>query len=251
MAKKQEIPMPFYTGDWLRCPELRVLPPDVRGLWMDMLCYMWESVERGVMVMPNGQPCTKDDVVRIIGTDSSGSTDWLDVLIDNKVCEVREDGAIYSRRMVKDNLISEKRRLAGKKGGESTKAKVFTPKMEATPPNPPQQPEITDPPPLTPEQQEKVEKAKKYKYADYVTLTRDEYTKLCSEHSEEGAKRMIEILNNYKGSKGKKYKSDYLAILNWVVDRYNEELQKNGQQSKREIPGSSEQANRNGYRDTL
>ena len=59
------------------------------------------------MVMPNGQPCTKEDVVRIIGTDSSGSTDWLNVLIENKVCEVREDGAIYSRRMVKDNLISE------------------------------------------------------------------------------------------------------------------------------------------------
>ena len=53
MARKQETPMPFYVGDWLRCPELRVLPPDVRGLWMDMLCYMWESVERGVMVMPN------------------------------------------------------------------------------------------------------------------------------------------------------------------------------------------------------
>ncbi|KAA3702387.1 hypothetical protein F3F94_21030, partial [Bacteroides salyersiae] len=163
MAKKQEIPMPFFTGDWIRCPELRVLPPDVRGLWMDMLCYMWESVERGVMVMPNGQPCTKEDVVRIIGTDSSGSTDWLNVLIENKVCEVREDGAIYSRRMVKDNLISEKRRLAGKKGGESTKAKVFIPKAEAALPTPQQQPdEVTDPPQLTPEQQEKVEKAKKY-----------------------------------------------------------------------------------------
>ena len=151
--------MPFFTGDWIRCPELRVLPPDVRGLWMDMLCYMWESVERGVMVMPNGQPCTKEDVVRIIGTDSSGSTDWLNVLIENKVCEVREDGAIYSRRMVKDNLISEKRRLAGKKGGESTKAKVFIPKAEAALPTPQQQPdEVTDPPQLTPEQQEKVEK---------------------------------------------------------------------------------------------
>ena len=117
MARKQETPMPFYVGDWLRCPELRVLPPDVRGLWMDMLCYMWESVERGVMVMPNGQPCTKEDIARIIGTDCSGSSKWVDSLIENKVCEVREDGAIYSRRMVKDNLISEKRRLAGKKGG--------------------------------------------------------------------------------------------------------------------------------------
>lgn len=27
---------------------------------------------------------------------------------------------------------------------------------------------------------------------------------------------MIDILNNYKGSKGKKYKSDYLTIRGWV-----------------------------------
>ena len=34
---------------------------------------------------------------------------------------------------------------------------------------------------------------------------------------------MIEILDNYKGQNGKKYKSDYRAILNWVVKRYEEE----------------------------
>ena len=62
---------------------------------------------------------------------------------------------------------------------------------------------------------------------------------------------MIEILNNYKGSKGKKYKSDYMAILNWVVERYNEELQKNGQLFKKTTPGNSGQANGGGYRETL
>ena len=36
-------------------------------------------------------------------------------------------------------------------------------------------------------------------YADYVTLTRDEYAKLCTEYGEEAAKAMIDILNNYKG----------------------------------------------------
>lgn len=219
---------------------------------MDMLCYMWESVERGVMVMPNGQPCTKEDVVRIIGTDSSGSTDWLNVLIENKVCEVREDGAIYSRRMVKDNLISEKRRLAGKKGGESTKAKVFIPKAEAALPTPQQQPdEVTDPPQLTPEQQEKVEKAKKYKYAEYVTLTRDEYTKLCVEYTEESAKEMIDMLNNYKGAKGKKYKSDYFTIRGWVKDKYYENLQKNGYRLKMQNPEPSGSTEGTGFRDTL
>ena len=81
-------------------------------------------------------------------------------------------------------------------------------------------------PPLNDEQQAKVDKGRKYKYAEYVTLTKDEYAKLCEAHTEEGAKRMIEILDNYKGQNGRRYKSDYRAILNWVVDRYNEELTK-------------------------
>lgn len=63
MAKKKKLQkMPFDTSDWLRCPELKVLPPDVRGLWMDMLCYMWESEERGVMVKPNGEIYSKREI---------------------------------------------------------------------------------------------------------------------------------------------------------------------------------------------
>lgn len=92
--------------------------------------------------------------------------------------------------------------------------------------------ENNEPPPLTEKQKQKAEKAKKYKYGEFVTLTRDEYAKLCEEFSEDAAKRMIEILDNYKGSKGKTYKSDYRAILNWVVSRYNEELQKYGIERK-------------------
>ena len=201
---------------------------------MDMLCYMWESVERGVMVKPNGDIYTQDEIVRMIGKDASGSDTWLDRLIFGGVCAVREDGAIYSRRMVRDTEISQKRREAGLKGGSSTKTKVFDRKpveRKEKPSEPTLPMDIPDtPPPLTQEQAEKAAKAKKYKYAEFVTLTRDEYAKLCESFGEDAAKRMIEILDNYKGSKGKKYKSDYKAILNWVVDRYNEEVMKYGDQ---------------------
>lgn len=56
-------------------------------------------------------------------------------------------------------------------------------------------------------------------YAEFVTLAEEEYKKLVDEHGEILTKRMIEILDNYKGAKGTKYKSDYRAILNWVIDR--------------------------------
>jgi len=63
----------------------------------------------------------------------------------------------------------------------------------------------------------------KTKYADFVSLTNDEYSSLVAKLGEEGTRRCIEILDNYKGATGKKYKSDYRAILNWVVERYEEE----------------------------
>lgn len=213
---------------------------------MDMLCYMWESVERGVMVKPTGDIYTKDEIVRMLGMDASGSDTWLDRLIIGGVCGVRADGAIYSRRMVRSAEISQKRREAGIKGGSTTKSKVFNQKppepkqTDRAQVEPPLDVEGVTPPPLTQEQMEKAARAKKYKYADCVTLTWDEYAKLCESYGEDAAKRMVEILDNYKGSKGKKYKSDYKAILNWVVDRYNEEVMKYGDQRKASFPNDNQ-----------
>lgn len=60
-------------------------------------------------------------------------------------------------------------------------------------------------------------------YGEFVKLTEDEYSKLVLQHGEYDTKRMIEILDNYKGSTGKKYESDYRTILNWVIKRVQEE----------------------------
>lgn len=63
----------------------------------------------------------------------------------------------------------------------------------------------------------------KKQYADYVYMKETEYSNLVEKFGENFANRCIEILNNYKGACGKKYKSDYLAILNWVVNRVEQE----------------------------
>lgn len=70
-----------------------------------------------------------------------------------------------------------------------------------------------------------VKESKEY-CAEFVSLTNDEYSSLVAKVGESGVKRCIEILDNYKGSTGKKYKSDYRTILNWVVQRYEEEKKK-------------------------
>jgi len=66
-------------------------------------------------------------------------------------------------------------------------------------------------------------KNKKNQYAEFVSMTDDEHLQLVDKVGEVGTMRCIEILDNYKGSSGKKYKSDYRAILTWVLNRYFEE----------------------------
>ena len=69
---------------------------------------------------------------------------------------------------------------------------------------------------------------KKIEYAEFVKMTEPEYEKLIQQHGAEAVGKMVAILDNYKGSKGKTYRSDYRAILSWVVDRYKEERKKAG-----------------------
>lgn len=61
------------------------------------------------------------------------------------------------------------------------------------------------------------------RYAKFVHMQSDEYDDLVKTYGEDGAKRMIEMLNNYKGASGKRYESDYRAILSWAVKRWQEE----------------------------
>lgn len=265
MAKKAtNKPMPIDTGEWLS-PRMRVLPPDVRGLWVDLLCCMWESSERGVMVKSNQVAHTKQEIIRMIGVDATGSDTWLDLLVENGFCAVREsDGAYYSRHIVREEKIRAKRREAGKKGGDITRAKMFAVQQPVSDPTPTkvEKPEQNDlfpteevspesPPPLTPKQKAKAEKAKKYHYAEFVTLTSDEYGKLCAEYGEDPTKVMIDILNNYKGSKGRKYKSDYLTIRGWVKDKYYEDLQRYGSKINGGATEPPKSPSESSYSDTL
>lgn len=57
-------------------------------------------------------------------------------------------------------------------------------------------------------------------------MTNAEHQKLLDTHGPTDTERLIEILDNYKGATGKTYKSDYRAILNWVVTRLQDEKKK-------------------------
>ena len=77
-------------------------------------------------------------------------------------------------------------------------------------------------------------------YGEFVTMTDKEYDSLIETVGETGAKRCIEILDNYKGSSGRKYQSDYRAILSWVIARYEEEAPQEAVQAAYTYPSPEE-----------
>jgi len=126
MNKKDDLPyFPFYIGDWLKATDVRALPLETRAIWFEMLCCMWESTERGYLTV-NGKPIPDESLARMIGIPEILLKQNVKVLMDFGVPGIREvDGAIYSRRMVKDQDIREKRQKAGSLGGKHSFASRF------------------------------------------------------------------------------------------------------------------------------
>lgn len=82
-----------------------------------------------------------------------------------------------------------------------------------------------EPPPKAEPKPKATPKPQKHHYAPTVLLTDEEYEKLVAEHGRDGAAWMIQKLDDYKAARGTTYKSDYRAILNWVVREYKKQQQ--------------------------
>ena len=72
----------------------------------------------------------------------------------------------------------------------------------------------------------KIPLEKKEQYAEFVSMTEKEHNTLIEKYGEEKTNMCIERLDNYKGSNGKTYKSDYRAILSWVAAEVDKDLKK-------------------------
>lgn len=107
----------FYPADWRKDPGVQALGYFERGVWLEILCLMHESSERGVLLL-NGLPMPVMALANILGLDKQNLEDALSTIKAYGVAKVREsDGALYSKRMVSDERLTQVRREAGNKGG--------------------------------------------------------------------------------------------------------------------------------------
>jgi hypothetical protein len=132
MASEKLPHIPFYTGDWLKEPTLKFVSLASRGLWIEMLCHMNESPERGYLVNSKGKPYTPKQLAKLVGFELSEIEPLLVELQDNDVYSTDERGAIYSRRMIRDQIARNIRHENGTKGGRPSKKKTVAESSEST-----------------------------------------------------------------------------------------------------------------------
>lgn len=173
----------------------------------------------------------------ILDYEETGEVPELDHFTKLAFIPIRQDLDINNEKWEKEKKARSeagKRGMASRYGRLSETAgetKVVTqeqPKAEQNEPPAPPQGEKPKKKRKTKAEKEAEAREGKTEYADFVWMTEKEYRKLVDKYGEEKTARQIEVLNNYKGSHGKTYASDYLTILNWVADRVEEEWSKRG-----------------------
>lgn len=106
----------FYPSDWRKDSALQSCSISARGLWIELLCVMHECDPYGCLVI-NGAPASPSQISRLVGEQEKAVRALLSELESAGVFSRTPEGAIYSRRMVKDERIRDIRGGAGRLGG--------------------------------------------------------------------------------------------------------------------------------------
>jgi hypothetical protein len=106
----------FCWADWERDPALRTSSYAAKGLWMDMLCQMDANPERGFLVIA-GRAATSAEIARMVGGERRMVERLIGELEANGVFSRDERGAIFCRRMTRDDAISRRNIANGQLGG--------------------------------------------------------------------------------------------------------------------------------------
>lgn len=117
MPSKKLPYMPFYIGDYRKDTGVKALDLEGKGLWTEMLWDMWESTERGKLLI-NGNVPDEKVLANSYGISLKKFKKIKEKLIYLGVASVDEKtGCLYNRRMVRDEEIRVIRSNCGKKGG--------------------------------------------------------------------------------------------------------------------------------------
>jgi hypothetical protein len=129
MSLRNQPYLPLYVEDFLTDEKLVFCSAATTGVYIRLMCIMHKSEEYGKILLkqkfkqsPSNLKNFASQLAVQMPYDYQTILFALEELVCTKVLQ-EEPCAISQRRMVKDNAISEKRTLSGKKGGEKSLGK--------------------------------------------------------------------------------------------------------------------------------
>lgn len=206
----------FYPEDFM--DGVTYMTNEEIGMYIQLLCKQWTQGK-----------IPKKRLGFLLGLE------WVSVSDQLKAKFEEDQDHIWHPRLEEERLSRlryiRSQQINGKKGGR--------PKLRKANPKPKKNPTLsyiyTDNKSIGKDSNKGVqgEKRKKnhIKPAEGISMTQREMDTLEERYGKLGASWMVQRLSNYKLSKGKRYKSDYRAILSWVVDAWEEHKAKGEKQS--------------------
>ena len=185
--------MPFYIADYLA--DTGHLDHEEHGVYLLAIMHYWQTEKP----LPNNAKQLQQICHCFAYEKFKQIWDTVSCLF-----ELTGDGWVHKRiekELTKASEISKKRKEYGKKGGEKRAKQMLTqtPSKRVT----------------QSQSQSHNKKIYKKRFFEFVFLDENEYEKLKEKFGNEKADELIQRLNDYIGSKGKKYKSHYHTILTW------------------------------------
>lgn len=113
----------FYPADWRNDAPLRMCSLPARGLWWEMLCIMHGCDPYGHL-MAAGRAILPEELGRIVGESAKDVRKWLAELERHAIFSRLEDGTIYSRRMVRDEI--ERAKWRDRQDRSRSKSEIVT-----------------------------------------------------------------------------------------------------------------------------
>ena len=225
MARRNSPFLPLYVDAFMSDERLAECSARAHGVYIRIMCLMHKSAEYGKIALSEKDledVADEDSLIVKFALKLSRHLPFGQEEIEIGLRELIENGCLYidgntlcQKRMIRDGSLSERRANAGQKG----MARRYSQANEIPQAEPERKPEEPERKPATKPKKAKPPVEKK-QYAEFVRMTEVEYVKLVNNYGENGAKELVEILDNYKASSGKRYRDDYRAILTWCVDKY-------------------------------
>lgn len=196
----------FFNSDDIKIILTKKNGSDYVIFWQKLLLKAITSKEVGILRYKENIPYSPEILATVTDTNIDIVKGAMEIFLKLEMIELSEKGDIIIDELIQELIGSEtdvakrvrkhrkKKMLHGNK-----KKQIGNTEIESES-----------------ELESKKHKEKK-KYKNNVTLTEKEYKNLIKKYSEKDTLRLIEKLSSYKLAHGRKYKSDFGAINQWVV----------------------------------